>query len=125
MPAPEVEALLLRAREDLQAARHSLSGGFVRAALNRAYHSALQAARAALLGKGESPKTHTGVRNRLGLCFVLTGDLAPEIAEILNTAETLRNQADYEALAVFDERGAEDLLRDVERFVMAVERLIA
>ena len=55
-----------RAWEDLRTARHDLDGGFVRAAISRAYYAAFHAARAALLTLSESPKSHGGVRNRFG-----------------------------------------------------------
>ena len=47
-----------RAWEDLRTARHDLEGGFVRAAISRAYYAAFHAARAALLTEGESPKSY-------------------------------------------------------------------
>ncbi len=59
-----------RAWEDLRTARHDLEGGFVRAAISRAYYAAFHAARAALLTEGESPKSHGGVRNRFGYHFI-------------------------------------------------------
>ena len=125
MPSREAAALLDRAREDLRAARHSLDGGFVRAAVNRAYYAAFNAARAALLDAGEAPRTHAGVRNRFGLRFVATGAVADELGEVLNLAETLRNRADYEVMATFEARGAADLLEDVERSVAAAGLLLS
>ncbi len=67
---PAISAFMDRVWEDLRTARHDLEGGFVRAAISRAYYAAFHAARAALLTEGESPKSHGGVRNRFGYHFI-------------------------------------------------------
>jgi hypothetical protein len=51
--------------------------------------------------------------------------LHPNCGRILVESETLRNQADYEALSLFDADGTADLLRDVARFVQAVKEQVA
>ena len=57
---PAISVFMERAWEDLRTARHDLEGGFVRAAISRAYYAAFHAARAALLTEGECP-SHTVV----------------------------------------------------------------
>ncbi|RMF59343.1 MAG: HEPN domain-containing protein [Bacteroidetes bacterium] len=122
---PDAPALFLaRAREDLRAARHDLTGGFVRAAISRAYFAALHAARAALLHTGEAPRTHTGVQRRFAYHFVRTGRVPVEVASVLAYADTVRSQADYNATTLFDTGAATDLIRDVETFVTTIEGLL-
>ena len=121
---PAISALMDRAWEDLRTVRHDLEGGFVRAAISRAYYAAFHAARAALLTVGESPKSHGGARNRFGYHFIRTGRVPKAVGEILDVSETLRNRADYEALTIFDEDGAADLIADVETFVRTVEAVL-
>lgn len=52
-------------------------------------------------------------------------DIIPRsIAEALTVAWDMRQDADYDALTVFDEHAAEDLIRDVTTFVDAVEEML-
>ena len=68
-------ALFDNARRALKTARLSLDDGDVKAAMNRAYYAAFYAATAALLAKGEAPKSHKGVHRRFHLHFVASGPL--------------------------------------------------
>ncbi len=121
---PEVEALLALAREDLRAARFNLDQGFVRVAISRAYYAAFHAAQAALLTVGEVPKTHAGVRGRFNKHFIVTGHISIAVGAMLTEAEQMRNQADYNALTIFDAHAAADLIADVETFVETVAALL-
>jgi hypothetical protein len=82
-----VSVLLLRAEEDLASARYDLAGGFIRAALNRAYYAAFHAVQAALLTVGEAPRTHSGVRTRFDLHFIATGKLIGTAGESWSRAK--------------------------------------
>lgn len=113
-----------RAREALESARYNVSSDHVEAAVNRAYYAAYYAARAALLRKGESPRSHKGVKARFALHFVKTGLMNSDIARILGDAEQERLKADYDVFSIFDTNAAFDLIRDVERFVEAVQGLL-
>lgn len=101
-----------------------LEGEHVRAAISRAYYAAFQAARAALLAKGEAPKTHAGVADRFYVRFVRAGRIPEAIGSTLLRALQERQGADYDPLSVFDVGGARDLLNDVGAFVGAVTGLI-
>ena len=117
-------ALFQKARRALETARLSLQDGDASAAVNRAYYAAFYAATAALLEKGEAPKTHKGVHQRFHLHFVDSGTLDLTISKILPFAADARQQADYDVFTVFDEAAAADLIVDVERFVEAVATLL-
>jgi uncharacterized protein (UPF0332 family) len=53
-------------------------------AVSRAYYGALHFARALLATIDEEPKTHGGVLRLLSRDFVRTGQLEPEIAQLLS-----------------------------------------
>lgn len=74
---------------------------------------------------GESPKTRTGVKARFSLHFVPSGIVSKEVAAILSDAETMRQQADYAALTIFDIDAAADLIADVDLFVKAIQELMS
>jgi hypothetical protein len=120
----EQRTLFTKAQRMLRTAHVSLDDGDPESAINRAYYAAYYAATAALLSVGETPKTHTGTHNRFYGHFVQSGSIASEIGATLKEAFNLRQRADYEAVSIFDEAAATDLIVDVERFVEAVEAML-
>jgi uncharacterized protein (UPF0332 family) len=117
-------ALVEKGRRALGSARRTLEDGDAEAATNRAYYAGFNLARAALLGEGEQPKTHSGVHNRFALRFVATGRIPEDVARTLPHAAQIRERADYDAFAVTDTNAAADLLADAERFVTAVQAVV-
>lgn len=120
----EQASLLARARQALDTARLVLDHGDGPAAVNRAYYAAFWAAQAALLGVGETPRSHAGVQNRFYVRFVETGRFSTQAARLLGHAYALRQGADYDVSPIFDGRAVADLIADVERFVDALEPLL-
>lgn len=120
-----VQALLAKADQALADAKLLVENGRAEGAVSRAYYAAFDAARAALILKGEEPRSHAGVLTRFSYHFIRTGQIAKKTGGILATAETLRNRADYDAFAAFETEAAGDLVRDVNRFVEAVRQLVA
>jgi len=68
-PGEAVQALREKAQAALSDAEVLLEHGSPEATINRGYYSVSQAARAALLTKGESPDIHSGVIRRFGYHF--------------------------------------------------------
>ena len=121
---PQQNAYFEQARRALKTARSTLDLRDVNASINRAYYATFYAAMAALLGKGESPKTHKGTHSRFFLHFVVNGPLDIHTGDILTAAAGARYEADYDVFSQFDEAAAEDYVRDAERFVDAVEAMV-
>jgi uncharacterized protein (UPF0332 family) len=117
-------AYLDRAERALAAAQHAVGHGDGEAAVNRAYYACFYVAQAALVGRGEEPKTHAGTHRRFAEVFVAPGAVTREVGRILPDAFRLRLQGDYDALAVTDPRAAADLLADAERFVEVVQQIV-
>ena len=113
-------ALTEKAIRALEAARRALDAGDAETAVNRAYYACFHAARAALAGEDEQPKTHSGVHNRFARLFVATERVPVEVARSLPHAAQVRERADYDALTLADLGGAADLVADAERFVTSV-----
>lgn len=90
------EAELGAAAEAHRAASTLLDAGLPRDAASRLYYAVFHAARAALMSRGRSVKTHAGQR----VVFEYTFGAAPVLARLLE----LRIDADYRA----DEFGAEE-----------------
>ena len=64
------------------------------------------------------------MRIRFDYHFIETGRLAREVGQILSVSERARQSADYDAMTIFDEAAAADLIADVERFVEAVAAIL-
>ena len=119
------QAWLAKADRALASARRALDADDADVCLNRAYYAAFYVAQAALAAEGEQPRTHSGTISRFSFHFVRTGRLAREVGAFLHDAFDLRQQADYDAIAVTDTRAAADALADAETFVAAVRPLVA
>lgn len=113
-----------RGEEALSAARHLCAGGFNNDAVSRAYYAAFHWARALLVSKGIEAKTHRGTVQLLGLHFVKTGLLPPDIAGLLAHLETYRELVDYTPATRFTKEEAEQEIARAERFIGAVRPLI-
>lgn len=110
----EQRIMLDKADRALLSARVLLDADDVDGALNRAYYGAFYAATAALLGRGESPKAHSGTHSRFSFHFVRTGLVAPTTGSLLKSTFDDRQRADYDAISIFDTRAAADALADAE-----------
>jgi uncharacterized protein len=115
---------IARAEESLAAARHLLAGGFYNDAVSRAYYAAFHFARALLVSKGVEAKTHRGTVQLLGLHFVKTGSLAPEVAGLLAHLETYRELVDYTPATQFSREEAAQEIERAERFIDACRPLL-
>lgn len=117
--------LLDRADRALQTARLALDDGDGDATANRAYYACFYLAQAALIGTGETPKTHSGTHSRFAFHFIAAEALPPSTGSILADIFAIRQRSDYNAALVTDLGAAADLLADAKRFVEAVRPLIA
>lgn len=119
-----MNAYFEKALQALRSARALLALGDPDGAVNRAYYSVFDAARASLEAVGDaeaaSGKTHSGVHAKFNELVVKRGKIEPEIAKVLSRAAQARNLADYRHDSVGTADAAQ-LIADAEGFVTAVE----
>lgn len=84
---------LEEAEEKLNSARLLLESGYFKDAVSRAYYCMYNAARALLLTKDISPRTHKGLIAKFGEEFIKMEEEAKSYATILHKAEDLREMA--------------------------------
>lgn len=120
------EAFLARAAESLAGAESELDNARYNNAANRAYFACFHAAVAALAladvrpPAGKRDWTHAFVQGQFPGLLVNRRKLYPaEMRDTLDRARTLRQQADYQALAVTRTEAARSLSR-ARTFVAAV-----
>lgn len=98
--------------------------GFYNTAVNRLYYACFYAASALLVHEGIETKTHSGVRQMLGMHFVRTGKLSIRLSKFYTDLFDNRQTGDYEDFIYFDEETTSELYPQAVEFVKAIEELI-
>lgn len=120
----EVQLLLDRAASKLSAASVLLKEGYYDDTVSRAYYSMYFAARALLLTRDITPKTHRGLIAKFGLEFIDCGFIERFYGMALNVAKEDREEADYSIVCEISTEEAEAVLRDAEKFLMRIKEAI-
>ncbi|HZY95154.1 MAG TPA: HEPN domain-containing protein [Candidatus Bathyarchaeia archaeon] len=117
--------LLTKAEVKLGAARELYAKGFWEDSASRAYYAMFHAARAALLQRGVTPKTHEGTVSEFGRRLVLDDTFPREMGRALADAKVARETYEYSALKEMSKEEAKSLLDSAETFVSQVKNLLA
>ena len=131
----EIGSLLERAERRLEAAYYLFDRGFFADAVSRAYYTNFLekfdqkcdmyfAAKALLLTKDISVKTHKGLVSKFGLEFIDEGVVETYYGRALRTAEELREEADYSISREISREEAKSLIEDAEKFLERIKRAI-
>lgn len=122
--SPRSAEFMEMARDRLAGARNALESGFAPMAVSAGYYAMLYAARAALSEEEQYAKTHSGTWRLFTETFVKSDRFDAELARRARVAERERALSDYEAKRP-PAAEASDLVTNAERFVHAIERMIA
>ena len=117
----EIEALLTKAKRDLEFARQIDVAKYPEYVAGRAYYAMFHAAEAALLRLGLRYSKHSAVHAAFGKHLVKTGRLPGHPHRWLLNAFDLRTAADYDALFEVGSSAAVEVLKQAEEFVSTVE----
>lgn len=117
----EVKALLHKARRSLDAAKELFSKGYYDFAVSRAYYAMFYSAEAVLLTKDLKFKKHSAVISMFGKEFVKTGKFEEKYHGYLLNAFREREKGDYDVFLFQGKEGAEEVLKNAEEFISAVE----
>ncbi|MFO7966370.1 MAG: HEPN domain-containing protein [Archaeoglobaceae archaeon] len=120
----EIELLVNRAEKRLEASHYLLKEGFYEDAVSRAYYCMYFAAKALLLKKDITIKTHRGLISRFGLEFVNEGIIEDYYGKALRIAEEIREEADYSITRTIDMEEAESVIEDAEKFLERIRRAL-
>lgn len=122
--SPRSEELFEKGRRRLAAAHLAVDAGATEAAVSSAYYAMLYVARAALSERNLYAKTHSGVWSEFGRALVSTGVVEADLGRLGSTVQKAREEADYDA-EDFTVDEASAIVADAERFIEAVETLLA
>jgi uncharacterized protein (UPF0332 family) len=92
---PNIQALLHKAKDSLQAAILLNTEGYPDFSASRAYYAMLYIAEAMLLEKGLSFSSHAAVIAAFGKEFAKTGKVDAKFHRYLIDAQDFRNEGDY------------------------------
>ena len=84
------------AKTTLTEVKSHIENGFYNTAVNRMYYACFYAASALLIANKIQVKSHEGVRQQLGLHFVLTGKISQEQGKFYSLLYSKRTAGDYE-----------------------------
>lgn len=120
----KVDYHLSEAEERLKTAKILLENRRPKDAISRAYYCMYHAAKALLLTKNISPRTHRGMIQKFGEEFVITEKISKEYSSMLSKAEDLREIADYDVVRKFTNEEAEAVVMDAEKFLGRVSEFL-
>ena len=115
---------LQRAQETLSEIPYLAEKGYYNTAVNRLYYACYYAAVALLLKHGMNPGTHAGVKQMLGIHFVVPGILPRETGRAYSLLFERRHSSDYDDFAYSTEEEVNELLPKAKTFIEAVGLLL-
>jgi len=121
---PDVEALLERARNNIEAAQLLAHQGFPDIAASRSYYAMLYAVQALLLAEGLEFSSHGAVHAAFGQHFAKSGRIEPRFHRYVLDAFRARQGADYEVKPEVSAQDAATLIAEARELLAAVERLV-
>jgi len=117
MKNEEISALLKKADERLKATKELFEKGYYSFAISSAYYVMFYCARALLLSKGITPKSHAGLHAQLGKEFVKTGEIPARLYTGYSKALNMRHTADYDVFVEYTKGEAREVLKYAEEFL--------
>lgn len=122
---PQVSrSFMSSAKDRLGAAQSLIESGHYRDSISRSYYAALDAADAALIARGFTPKSHEGSITLFGAQIAKKGWVDKDFASLFNRMNKVRKEADYNRQATFTQSDAEHWFQSAQEFVDTLENLL-
>lgn len=115
---------LENALNTLEEVKSHRENGFYNTAVNRLYYACYYAASAALIAYRIEAKSHEGVRQQLGLHFVLTGKISQEQGRFYSRLYSKRTTGDYDDFINHTAQTVDELYPQAQLFVKNIEDLL-
>lgn len=113
-----------RAEEEIKAAKVLKENGFYFKSVVSSYYAVYHGAKAALLNKGISPKSHEGIERMFSLYYVKVNLIKTDIGRIIGRLMKLREEADYYPETSFDLKDSSEALEMAERFLETIRKVV-
>ena len=115
----EVNALMEKARQSLDAAGLLFRDGFIDFSASRSYYTMFYSLEALLLSRDLSFSKHSGIISAFGRDFVKTGFFDKKFHQYVLEAFDLRNTGDYGAMHAVPKEKANELLMKAKELIHA------
>lgn len=112
------------AKKRLASAQVLLNSDLYRDSISRSYYTVLDAADAALIAKGFTPKSHEGTITLFGAHFVKVGLVPKDYDSLFRRIHKARNDADYKPQIKFTRDDAERWFNRAQIFVDTIDTLL-
>ena len=108
----------------LEEVKSHRENGFYNTAINRMYYACYYASSALLIANGIVTKSHEGVRQQLGLNFVLTGKLSQEQGKFYSRLFSKRSSGDYEDFINHTMTTVDELFPKAKEFIDCIAEML-
>ncbi len=115
---------IARARNTLLEAEKMLDYNFTNAAMNRLNYSCFYAATALLFSKDIFTKTHSGVKQMLGLHFINPGILSNRLGKFYGEIFNSRQGYDYDDLLIAEYDMVKEFSLTANEFVLTAQNIL-
>lgn len=119
-----IQIRIVRAEEELLAARHLIEAGLSRISCSRAYYAAFLITTAALLTLGITRGKHSGVEAALHESLIRGNHLEPEYGKLYLLLRRGREDSDYDDRVIVTQEIAEQRFSDAARYVARVRQYL-
>lgn len=113
-----------RAEEEIKAAKVLKDNGLYFKSVVSSYYVVYHGAKAALLNKGISPKSHEGIERMFSLYYVKVNLIETDIGRIIGRLMKLREEADYYPETSFNLKDSSEALEMAERFLENIRKVV-
>ena len=113
-----------RAQEEITAAKVLKDNGLYFKSVVSSYYAVYHGAKAALLNKGVSPKSHEGIERMFSLYYVKVNLIETDIGRIIGRLMKLREEADYYPETSFNLKDSSEAIEMAERFLESIRKVV-
>ena len=114
-----------RAKETLKDAKILFNKGSLFSTVNRIYYAVFYEVNALLLTKNLSSSKHSGVLSIFNKEFVKQELVSKDLGKLYNRMFEFRQKSDYEEFSEFEREDVERWLKQAEKFIEEVEKVIS
>lgn len=117
-------AFLEKARSKLVSSKALYEIGQYGDSVGRSYYAMFLSAKALLVKEGYDVSSHRSLISIFGKEFVKNGDFDNEVAKYLSGTQSLRDNADYDAIDTISKEIAHERIIQAEKFIKEAEKFL-
>lgn len=120
----ESEAFIKKAKSKLTSSKALYEIEQYGDSVGRSYYAMFLSAKALLIKDGYNVNSHKSLIGIFGREYVKNGDFDSDIAKYLSGTQSLRDNADYDAIDTISKEIAEERILQAKKFIAEAERML-